>query len=745
MHSRNFIITLTLVVGLSPLFLFTEYFYPQTDVMTQIYPFMFETKRMLLSGAPWWTWQSFMGDNFIGSYAYYTFTRPLLLAVCLLPYKYLATGLAAYVYINFLILGFLSSYYFHIMGFDQKLRLIGSLLFTLSNYMICQLSYCMFFEPVQAFVILLICIEWFLHGHRFNKSALVLAGFVVTVANYYMMPASLIAGTMYFLCRVAVCYRNRWLSLTFKAAGCICLGLFMASILLIPVMMYLSGSPRTDSQDFSQWSGNWAIRTLSLIAPMPHESSIFLVDILTGNFLNMAYVGIFGIFAYILYASSHPHSWLTILCAIYIVCLVTPLNGIFNLFINYYYSRWCYALVMMLIVATLGYLKTKRGSKIPISKVRIYIVLTLFFISIAYSVTIFSGLFNSGIQFDYAWESHTATFILISLNTVALLLLTRFPVLSRKWTITCVTSIIVISILQCFQVLCRYSYAPAPFTKNNIYGLVKEMIDDRCDSDTFTTRNYYDPPEHQNFHLFSNRPSTASFISTINPTSAKLAFIIQHASLWYISPDRYHESATTLLSVKDYHTFGDYSFSNVSQAALRGDRYIPMGMAYDRYSLMEDSLANIERAKSHDILRGMLASLLIDKADEPELSRYMSPVEFRDSLPFDSLVAARRAYTCDSFKGDTHGFTATVSLPDTMVIMFSAAADPGFIATIDGKPSKIYNVNMGMSASIVPAGRHTIRYEYFPPGLKAGAIMSLLGLMIFLGLLVGEWRSYNRE
>lgn len=77
--------------------------------------------------------------------------------------------------------------------------------------------------------------------------------------------------------------------------------------------------------------------------------------------------------------------------------------------------------------------------------------------------------------------------------------------------------------------------------------------------------------------------------------------------------------------------------------------------------------------------------------------------------------------------------------------MFSTTADPGFTTKINRKSTKIYNVDIGMSASIVPAGWHTIRYEYLPPGLRTGATLSLASQLIFFGVVLFEYRYKSKN
>ena len=54
------------------------------DFVTQQIPFMLEAKRCLLSGTPFWSWNTFLGANFIGTYSFYVYGSPFfwpLLAV----------------------------------------------------------------------------------------------------------------------------------------------------------------------------------------------------------------------------------------------------------------------------------------------------------------------------------------------------------------------------------------------------------------------------------------------------------------------------------------------------------------------------------------------------------------------------------------------------------------------------------------------------------------------------------------
>ena len=49
---------------------------------------------------------------------------------------------------------------------------------------------------------------------------------------------------------------------------------------------------------------------------------------------------------------------------------------------------------------------------------------------------------------------------------------------------------------------------------------------------------------------------------------------------------------------------------------------------------------------------------------------------------------------------------------------------------VNGKEAEIEKVNAGFMAVRVPKGESTIRFDYKTPGLKAGALLTLLGFVL---------------
>ena len=77
--------------------------------------------------------------------------------------------------------------------------------------------------------------------------------------------------------------------------------------------------------------------------------------------------------------------------------------------------------------------------------------------------------------------------------------------------------------------------------------------------------------------------------------------------------------------------------------------------------------------------------------------------------------------------------TLDVSLPCRGMVMLSDTWYPGWVATLDGVPSAIYEVDGAIRGVVAGAGSHRIEMRYRPRSVYAGGVLTGLGL---LGALV---------
>ena len=74
-------------------------------------------------------------------------------------------------------------------------------------------------------------------------------------------------------------------------------------------------------------------------------------------------------------------------------------------------------------------------------------------------------------------------------------------------------------------------------------------------------------------------------------------------------------------------------------------------------------------------------------------------------------------------------------LKDNTLVFFSVPNRKGFSCTVDGESVEILTADYGLMAIPVSGGVHEIRVTYEAEGIKLGAAMSILGLVIS-GILI---------
>jgi uncharacterized membrane protein YfhO len=102
--------------------------------------------------------------------------------------------------------------------------------------------------------------------------------------------------------------------------------------------------------------------------------------------------------------------------------------------------------------------------------------------------------------------------------------------------------------------------------------------------------------------------------------------------------------------------------------------------------------------------------------------------------PVSSDDAPAGACTLDSYSNDQLQATCQVQRPALAV--FVEQHDKGWRATVDGHPAPIARANLIMRAVAVGPGEHRIAMQFRTPGLRAGAVVTLLSLIVLLALLL---------
>lgn len=722
------------------------------DTIEQIIPFITEIKRLISSGTPWWSWNTHLGDNFVAAYSYYHLTNPVVwLVSTLFPVTKIPTVLIIIAYFDAILAGIFSFLYLKKMKFNDTLSICGALLYVFSPFYIVNLKYLNFGDSLMMFPLLLLMLENVLSQKRHCYFWLIVTSLIITSLNFYFAVSSFLLGFFYMVFRISSLDTNRkwiylWKSTTSVLGGVIC-----AAFILVPTFLHLFGNPRTGLRIPEFYGVKQLIACLildvhRLLNPQITDGFpyVFNHTIYTST---LGGIALFGFLPAAIYCY-RKRNWIAGLLLVLLVIYFTPLNGIFSGFTNPHYTRWLYGMNMILILASLYYLKDFKT--ISLKSTIIYVIIASSFLigaMILYFVPIF--LDGYGIHFNLGERLEIALF---AINIICLIL---FAV-RKSDTKLLIPLTSVCGVLNMVFFVYVYShglqnymgYESQNYTENGAYD--NFLSSDRLlkyNDEEFTHRTDF-VANYSNLSLLFNMPSLKNFHSINNTNLIEYRELTDSsATAVTICIVRYRESTAALLSVKEIIDYGDENLINAPYRyglnlvdenhqfkRYNFDYYIPMGFTYDSYVDIDSLRALMEHKNEIDIPLLMLDNIAIDPNESPELAQVMRKGAIDRTVTLDSIAQLRRQHVVKDFVGDTKGFTANTDFDKERVVFFSVVHDPGFKATIDGVPTKIHNVNFGMSAIIVPAGKHTIAFQYLPPGLIIGAVISLIGF-IFLIIL----------
>lgn len=134
--------------------------------------------------------------------------------------------------------------------------------------------------------------------------------------------------------------------------------------------------------------------------------------------------------------------------------------------------------------------------------------------------------------------------------------------------------------------------------------------------------------------------------------------------------------------------------------------------------------SEVARARDLDEVRGCLLA---------HAGRAVACVADPDALPAASAGEPGEIRIVDS-RDASLGLETGAAREALLVV--SRLHDPGWTATLDGKPTDVVRVNGAMMGVVVPAGAHRLELRYRPWSLAAGGAVSIVALLVLLRLVV---------
>ena len=156
----------------------------------------------------------------------------------------------------------------------------------------------------------------------------------------------------------------------------------------------------------------------------------------------------------------------------------------------------------------------------------------------------------------------------------------------------------------------------------------------------------------------------------------------------------------------------------------------PIGFTYDTY-MTASEFAQTEEADRAII---MLKTLVVADEDEEAVSsilRHYDPEKDGEANreELDAISEAHLAECSADTVRTTSSYASTIKADAEKYAFYSIPYDSGWRAFVNGTEEEILDIN-GFMAVRIRAGENRIEFRYTVPGLKAGAMLSLLALAV---------------
>lgn len=163
---------------------------------------------------------------------------------------------------------------------------------------------------------------------------------------------------------------------------------------------------------------------------------------------------------------------------------------------------------------------------------------------------------------------------------------------------------------------------------------------------------------------------------------------------------------------------------------------LPFGFTYDK-TIGEDEFKKLSPSqKDFAILR----ACVVGNEDKQIFSSVKAFNAADTALPvtFDNYLLYVNALKKDNFtmtKFSENNIIGNVNVNEAKILFFTIPFDEGWKATVNGSDAKLYRLNCGLTGLLIQKGGNTVELTFTPRYKKMGAMVSLVSLLIFIGLL----------
>lgn len=735
------------------------------------------------------SWETELGSSFVNSYSYYMLGSPFFWASLWIPSKWMPWAMVPLFCFKFAVAGAGGYLWTKRWVKNPQYAMLAGMLYAFCGYNIYSIFYDSFVDVTALFPYLLAALDDAIIDKRRGCFSIWVA--VSLLINYYFFIGEAIFLILYFICMLLGKKYILTGKLFLRMAVETVLGIAMGAVLVIPAALSLMQNPRISSflNDYDFIVYGEPQKYMAIFASMfimpdaPYQNILFSQS--GTQWQNVcAYlpvVGITGGVALCRAERKHPFARVMKFC---IICAFVPmLNAIFTLENATYYARWYYMPILILCGATAMVLDNdelyqaewKDAWKTVFICTAAFVALEL----VPSNVELLGlklGVTSSASIFWILWGISIAGVVLCGF-------VCKKYRKTEKYISVMMSSVMVFSFIygEAHMLLTRYvtdtdtgehTWYAGYEDLDNVAKLLPQGEWYRIDSNTITNYNLALGFSSEDFFSSTVSPGIFSFYMeaghgrTVMPLDGQPNYALRSLlGVKYLMVGAEDEKAwsadasgtkvtinnsnagNALQLLKDSEDTTDTVYTPQEWAVNWEERgrteetivyenqnFIPMGFAYDYY-ITKDQLADVDADVRSNLL---LKAIVLNDEQVGKYGDILQPLlekEFQNLTyeAFKEDCADRREQTADTFETNNYGFTATTSFDTDELVFFSVPYEKNaFTATVNGEPVDVEEVDCGLMAIPVPAGKADIVVTYHTPGLKEGVTISITGLIIWI-------------
>lgn len=735
------------------------------------------------------SWETELGSGFVNSYSYYMLGSPFFWASLWIPSKWMPWAMVPLFCLKFAFAGAGGYLWAKRWVKNPQYAMLAGMLYAFCGYNIYSIFYDSFVDVTALFPYLLAALDDAIIDKRRGCFSIWVA--VSLLINYYFFIGEAIFLILYFICMLLGKKYILTGKLFLRMAVETVLGIAMGAVLVIPAALSLMQNPRISSflNDYDFIVYGEPQKYMAIFASMfimpdaPYQNTLFSQS--GTQWQNVcAYlpvVGITGGVALCRAERKHPFARVMKFC---IICAFVPmLNAIFTLENATYYARWYYMPILILCGATAMVLDNdelyqaewKDAWKTVFICTAAFVALEL----VPSNVELLGlklGVTSSASIFWILWGISIAGVVLCGF-------VCKKYRKTEKYISVMMSSVMVFSFIygEAHMLLTRYvtdtdtgehTWYAGYEDLDNVAKLLPQGEWYRIDSNTITNYNLALGFSSEDFFSSTVSPGIFSFYMeaghgrTVMPLDGQPNYALRSLlGVKYLMVGAEDEKAwsadasgtkvtinnsnagNALQLLKDSEDTTDTVYTPQEWAVNWEERgrteetivyenqnFIPMGFAYDYY-ITKDQLADVDADVRSNLL---LKAIVLNDEQVGKYGDILQPLPEKEfqNLTYEAFkedCADRREQTADTFETNNYGFTATTSFDTDELVFFSVPYEKNaFTATVNGEPVDVEEVDCGLMAIPVPAGKADIVVTYHTPGLKEGVTISITGLIIWI-------------